>query len=172
MTSPADIDFFALYRDYKGFVQNRLRALGGDEELVQDLTQEVFLAVHRYGNSFDPAKGSPASWIGTIARNTFFRHAGRKNALQNSGELPEDIPDPAEDATQATDLEERNHIIREAVLRLPEMERRVISLKFFDRLGLREASEKLGISQSTLGRRLADAYKLLRAELKKEGITF
>ena len=48
-------------------------------EVAEDLVQEVYVTVWRRAGRFDPAKGSPITWLCTIARNLAL------NSLRNRG---------------------------------------------------------------------------------------
>jgi RNA polymerase sigma-70 factor (ECF subfamily) len=52
----------------------------GRKDLAEDILQEVYLRVWQRTNEFDPAAGSPITWLGTIARNLALDEAKRKTA--------------------------------------------------------------------------------------------
>lgn len=45
-----------------------LRILG-DRTAAEDVLQDVYVRIWRRAGSFDPARGAPMAWLGTIARN-------------------------------------------------------------------------------------------------------
>lgn len=63
----------ATYQRYHGFVWRSLRALGLRESEVDDALQEVFIAVHRRWETYDPSRDLRA-WLYGIARMKARQH--------------------------------------------------------------------------------------------------
>src|SRR5262252_9534060 len=93
----------------------------GDRTLAEDMTQEVFLKVHRAAHTIDPAR-DPAPWLATIAHNAC-RDLWRSNAwklTRRASSLDGDSPlaetlsrgtnDPERDALR----NERERLVQEA----------------------------------------------------------
>src|SRR5215469_9699280 len=60
---PSRLDVGALYEDYFGFVWRNLLRLGVPQDSLEDAAQEVFLVVHRRGDSFDERRSSVQNWL-------------------------------------------------------------------------------------------------------------
>lgn len=56
-----------LYDRFGESVYSLARSVCGDA--AEDVTREVFLAVRRHADRFDPARGSVATWVLTMARH-------------------------------------------------------------------------------------------------------
>jgi RNA polymerase sigma-70 factor (ECF subfamily) len=65
----ASLDIPALYRRYGDLVIGRCRTLLRNEADAQDATQEVFLKLHRYRDSFR-GEASPSTWLFKITTTT------------------------------------------------------------------------------------------------------
>lgn len=90
-----------------------------------------------------------------MQRKGWFHHVDRRIT-------PDDLPEPAAPCTQAqSDL-------AQAVLALPLPYRQAVLLYYYQQLSLPEAAQALGISLSTLNRRLRKAKALLKHELEVE----
>src|SRR5215470_359283 len=61
--------FTALYRRHKGLIYRFALLMSGQTSIAEEVTQEVFLALLRNGNRYDPARGSLTSYLCGAARN-------------------------------------------------------------------------------------------------------
>ena len=100
------------------------------------------------------------AWLLRIAINTcrdyrrsaWFRHVDRKQALEN---LPPRVT--------AVDMEDRSLTL--TVMELPDRYKQVILLYYYQGLTLQETADVLGVSQSSVQRRLRKAEALLKSVL-------
>jgi RNA polymerase sigma factor for flagellar operon FliA len=76
-------------------------------------------------------------------------------------------PDPAK-AADATDLKDR---VADAIARLPEREKLVIALYYYENLTLREIGEVLGVTESRVSQLHTKAVLRLRSHLSEEELT-
>jgi RNA polymerase sigma factor (sigma-70 family) len=65
--------FEDIYEKFHRAIFNYVRAKVQEDELARELTQEVFLKVHRFGASYRE-EYAVSTWLWTIARNTVFDH--------------------------------------------------------------------------------------------------
>ena len=126
---------------------------------AQDLVQEAVLeAAGRVGSELPPP---PALVFATIHRRAIDwarreeRRAGRETAAL----------EPAMDLWFDTDVERREHaqLIQNAMRRLPEIYREVVTLRIWAGLTFAEIAEMLGIPANTV----ASRYRYGLAELRK-----
>src|SRR5215468_1145000 len=61
--------FTALYGRHKGLVYRFALLMSGRASVAEEVTQEVFLALHRKGRRYDPARGSLKAYLCGAARN-------------------------------------------------------------------------------------------------------
>jgi RNA polymerase sigma factor (sigma-70 family) len=76
--------------------------LTGDRSGAEDVVQEVFLTLWNRAERFDPAVGSLAAWLGTIARN---RAVDRLRAASRRPQLVSLSPIGGEDEPDSSALE-------------------------------------------------------------------
>jgi RNA polymerase sigma-70 factor (ECF subfamily) len=120
------------------------KLLRGDEEQAEDLTQETFVraycCLHRLN---DRERFGP--WLYQIARSLFRDRCRRRDAERRALRAwAEDARRPREsreDSAEAGDL-------TPALTDLPEAERRILTLRYFDGLSYKELSERLKMSFS------------------------
>jgi RNA polymerase sigma-70 factor (ECF subfamily) len=140
----------------------------GDPFLADDLTSQAFEKALRAFGTFDPARGSFAPWILTIARNTVLNHwrAARETPLESIPEPASPAPSPELSAEQN---EERAALFR-ALLSLDYRSRELVALKFFARLTNREIAGIAGLTESNVGVIVYRALHDLQRILEKEAV--
>jgi RNA polymerase sigma-70 factor (ECF subfamily) len=148
-----------------------LRRLVGDEHQAEDLTQEVFLHVHRALETYDPAR-DPRPWLFTIATNALRDHWRARAARTGVGAAcldAEELREPADGraapaaaAARAPDLAVR---VRAAVDALPEGLRAPILLRAYEGLAFEDVGRIVGCNEVAARKRYSRALAALRAEL-------
>ncbi|MCR5603655.1 MAG: sigma-70 family RNA polymerase sigma factor [Lachnospiraceae bacterium] len=131
-----------LYEEYHDKVFGYIFNHTSHKEDAEDLTNDVFLKAFRSLNSFDESKASVSTWIFTIMRNTLTDHFRRGHI---SEELDEDFVS-SDDIEGSYLRKETLEELADALKELPQEQRDIIILKYYDGLSLTEISEKLDIS--------------------------
>jgi RNA polymerase sigma-70 factor (ECF subfamily) len=127
--------FEELRRRYRRAVERACRSIVGGE--LEDCAQEVFVRIWRKASLYDGRRGSAPAWLLTLARRTAlnFRHARRAPL---TAELLDDAG--------AVDPPDVDRFWLDAALeRLPERERRVIELAYFDDLSQSAIASELEV---------------------------
>ncbi|MDP9036659.1 MAG: RNA polymerase sigma factor [Myxococcota bacterium] len=161
--------FDELYRSAAPRVRGFLLRLCGDHALADDLTQEVFLRIHRARGSF--AVGAAAlPWMLAIARNGFRDHVRRAQLRpattlrgDHAGAHSEAAPETRGD--EAFFGREMLDVVRHVLLRLPVAQREAFVLIRFEGLSVSEAAQILGATEGAVKLRAFRAYEALRAAL-------
>ena len=115
--------FEELRHRYRGAVERACRSIVGGE--LEDCAQEVFVRIWRKASLYDRGRGSAAAWLLTLARRTALNFRRRR-------EVPLSEEPVDESAVEAPDVD--RFWVEAALERLPERERRVIELAYFDDL--------------------------------------
>lgn len=134
-----------------------------DITLAEDAVQETFLKAYKSLDTFRGDSGE-RTWLVRIAinvckdmcRSAWFR------LLRNAVEL-----DRCQIAEPEGKREIRSALVAE-ILHLPRVCREVVLLHYYEGYNKSETAEILGISNTTVQRRLEKAYKLLKNVLKGE----
>ncbi len=156
--------FDALFRRYAPRVHGLVRRGGVPEARAQELVQQTFLHVHRARRDFDLDR-RVRPWLFTIATNVrreYFRRWQRRPEVAHDPETHRE-PSVAPDASTATD-----RLVRRALAELPDAQREVIELHWFEGLGFPEIAEILGLTTSAAKVRAHRGYERLRAALGPE----
>lgn len=149
--------FEALFRRYAPRMVGLFRRTTGSNELANDLVQQTFLHVHRARRDFKRGRRL-RPWIFAIAMNVrreHFRRMGRRAETPLDAELHE--PSQAPDASTATE-----RLVRRALQQLPEAQREVVLLHYYEDLSMAEIAQAVGASRSAVKVRAHRAYKVLR----------
>lgn len=164
-----------LHQRYAGLVFSlALHKLGPGpaEELVQD----VFLTLWRKAASFDPARGAFRHWFLRVAHRQIIdqwraaqAHGGRHAAVGDMdlllGRVASREPAPEERATRA----EQDRATARALLALPDAQRQVLLLGYFDGLSQAAMARHLGVPLGTVKKRVHLGLAKLRTLLGHEG---
>jgi RNA polymerase sigma factor (sigma-70 family) len=144
-----------------GLTRSILRDRGAAEEAAQ----ETFVRAWRHASAYDPRRGTVAAWLLTIARNVSINMlpARRFDPIDPEVLLAMEARRPHDEGSslQEVDLEP----LREALLRLPEGQRRALVMAVFYGYTAKEMSELDGVPLGTAKTRIRSAMMKLRAEL-------
>ena len=136
-------------------------------EDAKELSQEVFLKVHRYLASFR-YESTLKTWIARIAYSIALRFLQRKRiplVELGSVDCSYDIAQSCADGNnleQSVEDEQLVKLIRKAVTKLPPVERTLLGLYHFDELSISEISEITGLPNGTIKSHLHRARMHLR----------
>lgn len=157
--------FDTLIRTFYPYVTKYLLKLTHDENLTEDLTQDVFLKVIRTIEEYKTdGKASFATYIITIAKNTFIDYTRRNRVLFS--EISEtEIQDSENTENKVLANLEYGEIIR-YIDTLPSNQANVIRLKYIDEYTLREIESITGVPAKTVKSRIHERTKKLRSLLK------
>jgi RNA polymerase sigma-70 factor, ECF subfamily len=140
-----------------------MRALG-DEGLAEDAVQEAFVRAWRSRSRFDPALGSPRTWLFAITRNVI-ADLGRARAR-----LPLPTSEPEPPATEKS-LDELllGWQMEEALRRIGKIHRQVLVETQLRGRGSAELAAELGIPVGTVKSRVYYGLRALRNVLEEMG---
>jgi RNA polymerase sigma factor for flagellar operon FliA len=141
-------------------LENRLQRPPTDEEMAEELEidlEDFQEALIQISNSTIAALDE----LWTVS-DTSGDQISLLDTLQDPG-----APDPAKVA-DATDLKDR---VADAIARLPEREKLVIALYYYENLTLREIGEVLGVTESRVSQLHTKAVLRLRSHLSEEELS-
>ncbi|MEL6234276.1 MAG: sigma-70 family RNA polymerase sigma factor [Pseudomonadota bacterium] len=161
-----DRDSFAIFFGrYAARVKAFLIRSGTKVEEAEELSQDVMVTVWRKAASFDPTKASAATWLFTIARNRRIDLARRHARPAPDPEDPLFQPDPDPDGADILGRRQRDAALRAALAELPENQRDVVTIAFFEGLSQSEIAARLDLPLGTVKSRSRLALSRLRAAL-------
>ncbi len=154
-------------RHYDALLGYLYRLARGDRSLAQDLTQETFLRAlrgisgYQYPRPFKP-------WLYAIATNLARNHYNRADTRRTDS-ADEDAEYESDAAPDAALLEQDEALAVIAALdTLPDHQREVIVLYFYQQLSLQAIADTLALPLGTVKSRLSIGVKRLREQIKAE----
>ena len=162
--------FTVLVKKYQKSVHALVWRKIGDFHYAEEITQDIFLQVHKKLPTLkDPRQF--AGWLYVIANRFCIDWLRKKKGTVQS---IEDTPTAEIEKSsyihhlseqQETETSERRReIVKKILAKLPESERTVVTLYYLGEMTVKEISQFLGVSVSTINTRLHRARKRLQAE--------
>ncbi len=144
-----DAGFLLLMENFKKPVYWNIRRLVLSHEDAEDILQETFIQVYRHIGSFR-GECKLFTWLYRIATNECTKHF-RKNKLWKAQTGSEKLEASGE--LSGTDTEESRSILlkfQNAILQLPEKQRIVFNMRYYDELSYEEMGQILHSSVTSL----------------------
>ncbi|MFL6214197.1 MAG: RNA polymerase sigma factor [Blastocatellia bacterium] len=163
--------FTTLYRRRQQSVYRFALQMSGSRSIAEDVTQEVFLALVRDGQRFDPERGRLLAFLFGIARNHVLRRTDRERLFtpiieaDEGGQAELNLTaegDPLTDLTRGEMIAQ----VRAAVLALPPHYREAVVLCDLNEMSYAEAAEMIGCAIGTVRSRLHRARAMLIDKLR------
>jgi RNA polymerase sigma-70 factor (ECF subfamily) len=166
----------------------------GDRGLAEEVLQDTYLALWNRAELFDGSQGSVIGWLSTIARNRAIDRlrssARRPPPVALSGLVganadaaaADDARDailaraqpvagvtPAPDPEREVDIAELRREVDQALAAIPDQERQVLSLAYYEQLSQSEIAARLAWPLGTVKTRTRRALARLRETLGEHG---
>lgn len=135
---------------------------------AQELTQDSFLRAFSHIDSYNPHKASLSTWLCRIAYHLTLDHLKRRRPVIVAMEDNTDISDEELEAELNTGREERIEQLMEVIDELPDDERMLLTLYYFEDRPFTEITYITGIEPAALANRLYRTRKKLYRKLTIE----
>jgi RNA polymerase sigma-70 factor, ECF subfamily len=163
--------FGCFYDAFAGLALGIIRKILRDAAVSEEVLQEVFWQIWLEAGRYDPRRGSPEAWVVMRARTraidrlrairrrekTFV--APGDDSVTRSSEPPPENPGVAA---------ETRGLVRSALDGLPEPQRRVVVMAFFEGLTHSEIASRLGEPLGTVKTRARLGLERLRSLMKRQ----
>ncbi len=164
-----EASFRQVYDEHFRFVWRSLRRLGVPESDVPDVTQDVFVVVHRKLGEFE-GRSKMTTWLFGIAMRVARDHlqsAPVRREIATEERTLSDLPDPRPDAAAELDRSQRRLLLENILDELPEEQRTVFVLFELEALSGVEIAELLEVPTGTVHSRLRLAREAFRRTLSR-----
>jgi RNA polymerase sigma-70 factor (ECF subfamily) len=153
-------DFAEIVREHKGMVYSMAYHALQDRAAAEDLTQDVFLALHENLGRLESAQHIKP-WLARVTSNRAIDHIRKRR--YRSGPSLEQVPEPRARVEQSDLMLSRR--LRQMVAALPAPARMMIILRFQEEMELAEIARTLEIPVQTVKSRLHRSVNLLREKM-------
>lgn len=158
----------ALYDRHAGVVFGiALKTLGNSED-AEDLTQEIFLQLWRKPKVYNASRGALRSYLSTLTRSRAIdllrSRTSKFNVLQRCRRMflargtADSLLDMAAGAEQA-------RVVQIALAKLPERQREVLCLRFYERYSFSQIAQHLELPLGTVKSRSRQGLLALRSHM-------
>ena len=156
--------FSQLYDRFSSLVFSLAMRMLRAQSDAEDLLQEVFIQVWRQAANYSQERGSPEAWIVNIARSRAIDKLRSKRRMEKSFMLTDD-PARAE-STESVEFNasesEARLTMNSALASLPQAQRIVLELAYFDGLSQTEIAAHLREPLGTVKTRMRSGIQRLR----------
>jgi RNA polymerase sigma-70 factor, ECF subfamily len=157
------------YRRHAGVALALIRRILGSAAEAEELLQEVFVELWRRAPQYDRRRASVSTWVATIARSRALDALRARRRRHGDQQVPAEegalAAPSAERPDELAASEQSRRVVRAAIARLSEDQRRVLELSYFRGLSHSEIARAIDIPVGTVKSRILGAMRVLRAAL-------
>ena len=162
--------FAQLYDRFSSLVFTLILRMLKARSDAEDLLQEIFVQIWRQAANYREDRGSPEAWIINIARSRAIDRLRSIRRMEKSFVLTDD-PARAESGENVESLaaeSETRLTMNSALANLPEAQRRVLELAYFDGLTQTEIATRLAEPLGTVKTRMRSGIQRLREMVRTQ----
>jgi len=172
LAKQGDADAFEVIYDRHAAAAFALaRRICRDAVIAEDVVQDAFLSLWRGRDRYDAARGQVRSWLLGIVHNSAIdrlRRSGVHERRRASAEGIEDRLEAPDRTEEEVEQREEATAVRGALRNLPEEQRQVIELAYFDGLTHTQIATRLEQPVGTVKGRMRLGLLKLNAQLSGE----
>jgi RNA polymerase sigma-70 factor (ECF subfamily) len=154
--------FENVYDKFSGPVYGLVRKVLRDPAQSEEVAQEVLLEVWRTASRFDPARGSAASWVLTIAHRRAIDRVRSESAAVAREQRLAPGPVAGDDVAELVETELDRQRIRRCLSALTPLQSEAVKLAYYGGYSYPQVAELLGVPLGTIKTRIRDGLIRLR----------
>lgn len=170
-----ELEFARLYEEQQSRVQAyiaaRIQRIDDAEDLAADVFTKAFAAIDTYHAD----RAAFSTWLYTIASNTvrdYLRRTSVRGRFTMSAvdEMLNALPDDSESGFERLCRAEMLDALAVGLRRLPETQRQIVVLQFFNRIPQKDIAIRLGLSYTNTRYLSHKAVAALKADFRQQGL--
>ncbi len=151
-----------VFTHYGSLLLNVINRVLRDDFMSEDVLQSVLLKIWQNGHNFDPSKGSLFTWLVRVSKNAAIDKTRTKDyRLTQESKDGVEVVSIAESMSSGDDME--TIYAKQLIAQLPEEQKNLIHMSFFEGYTHKEICEKLDMPLGTVKTRIRTAIKHLRS---------
>lgn len=155
--------FAELYRATSSKLYGVILRISGRRETADEILQEVYVKIWHRAGDFNPAQGSPISWMAAIARNRTLDEIRRRKPI--TAELSEEalqLADPGILASEAVERSEDYQRLERCLDGLDPEKQAMVRLAYLDGWSREQLAQKFNAPVPTIKTWLHRSLKVLK----------
>ncbi len=154
--------FEAVYDQFVGPVYGLVRKILRDPAQSEEVAQEVLIEVWRAASRFDPARGSAAAWVMTIAHRRAVDRVRSENAAATREQKLTPGPVTGDDVAELVETALDRQRVRRCLGTLTPLQAESVKLAYYGGYSYPQVAELLGVALGTVKTRIRDGLIRLR----------
>jgi RNA polymerase sigma-70 factor (ECF subfamily) len=154
--------FEAVYDQFAGPVYGLVRKVLRDPAQSEEVAQEVLLEVWRTASRFDPARGSAAAWMMTIAHRRAVDRVRSETASVAREQRLTSGPVTGDDVAELVETKLDRQRVRRCLGALTQLQAESVKLAYYGGYTYPQVAELIGVPLGTIKTRIRDGLIRLR----------
>lgn len=167
-SKPEKIQFSDFYSMYHEKVVRYIGSKIGNFHDAEDLASEVFTYCYHHYDSYDPARSALSTWLYLVVNSRIKNYYRDAKTYVDLESLVGVLPDESIDMEKCVYLQQLKEMLQKAMEVLPERQRKIVTLRYFEEKSNVEIAEELGMTHINVRVQLSRALDTLE---KKFGDT-
>lgn len=143
-------------------------------DIAEDLVMESFASCYRKFGEFNPEKAKFATWFYVVLENKIKNYyRGYKKSDYDTLEEHLELTDSQEDELfTAVHIKELRELLAEALKELPDLQRKIVILKYFGNKTSNEIALECGLTPGNVRVQLSRTLDKLKSYFEKNNVTW
>ena len=157
-----------IYREYGATTFGYLVRVLRDRTAAEDVQQQVYTEVWRRAGEYDPERAGLLTWTMTITRSRAIDHLRRRVPEPRDPDVAARTIEAGQDTAAESDALADRWRMTHYLGCLPEDERTLLRMRFYDELSQSEIAERTGVALGTVKARMVRGLRRLRELIEAE----
>ena len=155
---PSFQEFYSTYYQKVVFYINKKISNPFDAE---DLASEIFLYCYSHYDDYDPQKSALSTWLYLIVNSRIKNHYRDAKTYVDLESLVGVLSDDTIDMDACIYLQQMKQLLEKAMNRLPDRQRQIVKMRYFEEKSNAEVAVALGMTQINVRVQLSRALDIL-----------